>query len=170
MGCACNIIVKESVKEAIEKDPSKATGAMAKELGVSEKEVISCLSDEMVKEVPIDKFEEIIEEVSKLGQLTLIVQNESTIFQVRTLFPLGSYGHGYYNLLSKETPIGGHIKDEELSAIFLVSKPFMGIETHSIQFFNHNGNAMFKLFLGRDENRQIIPEQMEKFISLKNRF
>jgi len=45
----------------------------------------------------------------------------------------------------------------------------MGLESYSIQFFNNNGNAMFKLYLGRDENRRIIQEHMEKFIKLKNK-
>lgn len=44
------------------------------------------------------------------------------------------------------------------------------VESHSIQFFNKNVNAMFKLYLGRDENRQIIQEQKDKFRNLKNRY
>ncbi len=94
------------------------TGAMAQELGVSEKEIIRCLPGDMVKEVSKDRFDEIIAEVSGWGIVTVIVQNESTILKVKAPFPVGTYGHGYYNLKSKDSPIGGNIKVDDLSAIF----------------------------------------------------
>lgn len=170
MNCACETKgLKEKVMEMARENPSQATGAMARELSVSEMDVMRNLPEDMVKEVPKDRFDEIIAEVSTWGTLTVIVQNESTILEVKAPFPVGNYGHGFYNLKSKDTPVGGHISADDLSAIFFVSKPFMGLESHSIQFFNKNGNAMFKLYLGRDENRRIIQEQSERFARLKNR-
>jgi len=161
--------IKEKVMEMVSKNPSQSTGAMAKELEISEMDVIRNLPEDMVKEVSKDRFDEIIAEVSTWGVLTVIVQNESTILEVKAPFPVGTYGHGFYNLQSKDTPVGGHIRTDDLSAVFFVSKPFMGLESYSIQFFNNTGNAMFKLYLGRDENRRIIQEHMEKFIKLKNK-
>jgi putative heme utilization carrier protein HutX len=161
--------IKEKVMEMVSKNPSQSTGAMAKELEISEMDVIRNLPEDMVKEVSKDRFDEIIAEVSTWGVLTVIVQNESTILEVKAPFPVGTYGHGFYNLQSKDTPVGGHIRTDDLSAVFFVSKPFMGLESYSIQFFNNNGNAMFKLYLGRDENRRIIQEHMERFIKLKNK-
>jgi putative heme utilization carrier protein HutX len=171
MNCACGTKrLKEKVMEMASANPSQATTAMAKELEVCEMDVIRNLPEDMAKEVSKDRFDEIIAEVSTWGVLTVIVQNESTILEVKAPFPVGTYGHGFYNLQSKDTPVGGHIRADDLSAIFFVSKPFMGLESHSIQFFNGNGNAMFKLYLGRDENRQIIQEQMEEFINLKDKY
>jgi len=177
MNCACGAKNADSAKEMLAEkvsgmvanNPSKATGAMAAELEVSEMEVVRCLPEVMVKEVSKERFDEIVEEVSTWGNLTVIVQNESTIMEVKAPFPKGTYGHGYYNLKSNDTPIGGHIRASDLSAIFFVSKPFIGVESHSIQFFNGSGSAMFKIYLGRDDNRRIIPEQVEKFMSLKDR-
>jgi putative heme utilization carrier protein HutX len=170
MNCACETKgLKEKVGKVVLENPSQATLAMARELEINEMDVIRNLPEYMVKEVSKDRFDEIIAEVSTWGMLTVIVQNESTILEVKAPFPMGTYGHGYYNLKSKDTPVGGHIKADDLSAIFFLSKPFMGLESHSIQFFNKNGNAMFKLYLGRDENRQIIQEQKDKFINLKDK-
>ena len=176
MDCACGKKCdegakskKDKVREIIEKEPSKATGALAAELNMSEMEVIRSLPDDMVKEASKERFDDVIREVSQWGALTVIVSNESTILEVKAPFPIGTYGHGYYNLKSNDSPVGGHIKIDDLEAIFFVSKPFMGLESHSIQFFNKNGNAMFKLYLGRDENRKILPEQLNKFMALKER-
>jgi putative heme iron utilization protein len=39
----------------------------------------------------------------------------------------------------------------------------------SIQFFNEEGGSMFKVFVGRDENRALKPDQVERFEQLKAR-
>ena len=46
----------------------------------------------------------------------------------------------------------------------------MGMDTLSVQFFNANGEAMFKIFVGRDENRRLKADQVERFARLKVRF
>ena len=45
----------------------------------------------------------------------------------------------------------------------------MGQETHSIQFFNRDGGGMFKIFLGRDEQRRIDEAQLTHFRELGSR-
>ncbi|MBZ0157837.1 MAG: heme utilization cystosolic carrier protein HutX [Alphaproteobacteria bacterium] len=161
--------VREKVAEMAAGSPSKSTGAIAAELGVSERDVMKNLPGDMVREVSREHFDAIVDEVSTWGTMTVIVQNESTILEVKASFPKGTYGHGYFNLKSDGTPVGGHIRASELAEIFFVSRPYMGLESHSIQFFNGKGNAMFKLFLGRNEQRQIFPEQKEKFLALRDR-
>jgi len=39
----------------------------------------------------------------------------------------------------------------------------------SIQFFNGAGEAMFNIFVRRDEARELIAEQVEKFHALRAR-
>lgn len=57
----------------------------------------------------------------------------------------------------------GHIKAENCTYIALIERKFMGMDTASILFFNQSGDAMFKIFLGRDEHRQLLQEQLEAF-------
>ena len=40
----------------------------------------------------------------------------------------------------------------------------------SVQFFNAAGDAMFKIFVGRDEKRELKPEQVQKFEALRARY
>ncbi len=49
-------------------------------------------------------------------------------------------------------------------------RPFMGTDTLSVQFFNADGEAMFKIFVGRDENRRLKADQVERFARLETRF
>lgn len=82
--------------------------------------------------------------------------------------PPGSFGRGYYNMHG-DSPISGHIKAENCQTIAFVSRPFMGRESRSIQFFNAAGEAMFKLFVRRDESKALKPEQVARFESLRKR-
>ena len=51
-----------------------------------------------------------------------------------------------------------------------VRRPFMGGDSCSVSFFNRRGEAMFKIFVGRDENYQLIASQVERFTALQERF
>ncbi|MEI6977874.1 ChuX/HutX family heme-like substrate-binding protein, partial [Escherichia coli] len=42
----------------------------------------------------------------------------------------------------------------------------MGMDTASILFFNKEGSAMLKIFLGRDDHRQLLSEQVSAFHAL----
>jgi hypothetical protein len=44
----------------------------------------------------------------------------------------------------------------------------MGRESRSVQFFNKAGEAMFKIFVRRDEKRELIAEQVKLFDELRS--
>ena len=71
--------------------------------------------------------------------------------------------------LHGDSPIGGHIKAENCANIAFVSRPFMGRPSCSLQFFNRTGEAMFKVFVRRDSERNLIAEQVERFDALRRR-
>ena len=81
--------------------------------------------------------------------------------------PPGTYGRGYHKVHG-ESPIG-HIRAENCTAIAFVSRPFMGRPSRSIKFFNGAGEAMFKIFVRRDEKRELIADQVAKFDVLRER-
>jgi hypothetical protein len=43
----------------------------------------------------------------------------------------------------------------------------MGRPSRSIQFFNASGEAMFKVFVRRDSERNLLPEQVALFDALR---
>ena len=45
----------------------------------------------------------------------------------------------------------------------------MGRPSRSLQFFNAAGEAMFKIFVRRDKERNLLPEQVERFDALRAR-
>ena len=47
-----------------------------------------------------------------------------------------------------------------------LSLPFMGLESHSIQFFDAADAVVFSIYVGR-ENRALIPSVKERFLALR---
>ena len=48
--------------------------------------------------------------------------------------------------------------------------PFMGLESHSVQFFDADGHVAFSIYAGRGDDKKILPEIRESFFALKASF
>lgn len=126
--------------------------------------------EEIEKVVDGSKFDEIIEDISTWGKILMIKITPSFVIEIKDFMPTGTYGHGYYNFDSKESSISGHLKASDIEKIVFSSKIHRGMLSHSVNFNDTNGKHIFKVFVTRDENREIIKEQLDKFISLRDRF
>jgi putative heme utilization carrier protein HutX len=93
---------------------------------------------------------------------------EQIVLECAGQLPPRTFARGYYNVHG-ESPIGGHIRAENCAAVAFVARPFMGRPSRSVQFFNGAGEAMFKLFVRRDEKRELIADQVAKFDALRER-
>ncbi len=87
------------------------------------------------------------------------------VLECKGAVPPGSSGRGYFNLHG-DSPIGGHIKAERCAAIAFVRRPFMERDSCSIQFFDTDGDAMFKIFVCRRADRTLEPAQIAMFEAL----
>ncbi len=99
-------------------------------------------------------------------------RKSGSIFEVSGVFPQGKTGYGYFNLNMDKQPdiaLHGHLKLDRVKDIALISKPFRGKESYAIAFITEDDNILFKIYLGRDTQRQLFPHQVEKFNQLKNK-
>jgi putative heme utilization carrier protein HutX len=94
------------------------------------------------------------------------VHTPDIVLECAGTIPPGSFARGYFNLHG-DSPIGGHIKADHCAHIVFVSRPFMGRPSRSLQFFNAAGEAMFKVFVRRDKERNLLPEQVGRFDALR---
>lgn len=157
--------LKQQIAQLITENPNLITLEIATKLEVPEGEVLVNLPDEFVKLFPAERAEEIFQAISQWGTFTTIIEKEGSIFEVKDRFPTGMIGRGYYNLNMKdeEGALHGHIKMDTLGKIAFVSIPFRGKESYNIAFIAHNGETIFKVYLGRDEQRNLFPHQVENF-------
>jgi putative heme utilization carrier protein HutX len=157
---------KPPLKERLAGNADGIIENIAREYGVSPLEVVRQLPAEHRTVVAGSAFESIMGALTTWGEVLFIVHTPDIVLECAGRIPPGTSGRGYYNIHG-ESPIGGHIKAENCEAIAFVSRPFMGRASCSIQFFNKAGEAMFKVFVRRDEKRELIADQVALFDNLR---
>ncbi|HCE1575532.1 TPA: heme utilization cystosolic carrier protein HutX [Vibrio parahaemolyticus] len=159
--------IKQQVEALLEQGPQLLPAAMAERLGVTEFDVVAALPQEMIAIAPGEQAQTILESLVGFGPVTTIIHSFGSIFEVKAPFPKGKVARGYYNLMGREGELHGHLKLDNVKNIALVSKPFMGRESHYFGFFSECGSNIFKVYLGRDEKRELIAEQVTAFRAMQ---
>lgn len=157
-------IENQAVLALLAQDPGQHTLAMAQALSMPEGDLIRALPRDMVTLWSGEQSEALLAQLASWGQLTTIVESCGSIFEFKGPLPAGRVGRGYYNLMGDEG-LHGHLKLDEVAHIALLSKPFMGSESHAFVFIGHSGRCIFKIYLGRDAKRRLLPEQQQQFLA-----
>lgn len=159
----------DRVKQALAEKPDGVLEAVAAQHDVPLQAVIECLPGGMWKRISGDHFVDVMQDISGWGDVTAIIHTKDVIFEFNGRVPAGALGHGFYNLKGGGA-VSGHLRNENCSTIIFLRRPFMGMDTLSVQFLNAEGKAMFKIFVGRDAERRLKAEQVERFTQLERRF
>lgn len=161
--------LRASVAEALAENKGPVMPAsLAGRFGVTELEAVRALPDEMRAFAPASAFNDIWDGLTTWPNATIIIQHMGCVFEIKSALVRGKHGHGYFNLFG-DVPLGGHLKLDELDCVCFLSMPFMGRESHSVQFFHSGGEVMFSIYAGR-ENHQLIPAARDSFLALKEKF
>lgn len=152
-----------SLSDFLKTEPDGTLETIAKQYNTTLLEVVKSLPTHLLTRG--SSFDLVWDAVNEWGNVTTLVHTDDVILEFSGELPSGFHRHGYFNLRGKKG-MTGHIKAENCTYIALVERKFMGMDTASILFFNQSGNAMFKIFLGRDEHRQLLIKQLEAFRSL----
>jgi len=164
--------LKEVITQYLQEKKPLMLSQIAKEHGVSEMQVAEALPKEMLsftpKESPKESFETIWKELVTWEKCTFIVQSLGSTFEICGKLNKGSFGHGYFNLNGDEA-LHGHLNVDDISRMAFLSMPFMGLESHSVQFFNEAGAVKFSVYVGR-ENRVLIPQARDSFLTMQKEY
>jgi heme iron utilization protein len=161
-------ISSRELEKKLAADPGVVIESFAKEHGVTPRQVVEALPADMRRVAGGETFVDIMNDVATWGEVTLIVHTDDGIMEFTGAVPAGKVAQGYYNL-SGRTGLHGHLRHERCSGVAFVERPFFGRLSASINFFNTDGGIMFKIFVGRDENRELLPDQLAAFRSLADR-
>lgn len=148
--------------------PGDLLEQIAREYGVSTLDVVRNLPAEQATVVPGEAFADIMQDITTWGEILFLIHNADIVLECTGVLPQGSFSHGYYNIHG-DSPIGGHIKADNCKAIAFVVRGLKRVGM-SVQFYNAAGEAAYKIFVRRDENRELIPEQVKRFEALRLRF
>jgi putative heme utilization carrier protein HutX len=156
----------EPLHERLAKNPDGIVERIAREYGVSTLAVVEALPAAHRTLINGELFAEVMKELESWGEILFIVHTPDIVLECAGTIPPGSFGRGYYNIHG-DSPIGGHIRAEACARIVFLARPFMGRHSCSIQFFNGDGEAMFKVFVRRDEKRELLADQVAKFEAMR---
>lgn len=158
---------RPTLAEALTRNPTAALEDIAREAGVTPLAVLEALPAGEVTHLPGDLMVTVLDEIAHWGEITFIVNTGPVILEAKAPMQGGTLAHGMYNLKGK--PISGHLRADACARVAFVRRKLFSMETRSVQFYGHDGACLFKIYLGRDAQRQLIPEQMAAFDALETR-
>ena len=149
-------------------DPGAVIEDVARECDVTPRAVVEALPATMRRFAAGTHFVDAMMDIANWGDVTLIVNTDDGIMEFTGPIVEGKVMRGYYNVMAK-TGFHGHIRHERCAAIAFVERPFMGKSSAFVAFLNLEG-IMFKVFVGRDENRELKADQVAAFRKLAEAF
>ncbi|NIF58311.1 heme utilization cystosolic carrier protein HutX [Enterobacter sp. Ap-916] len=152
-----------SLAAYLKTQPDGTLESIATQYNVTLLDVVSQLPAQAL--VSGEQFDTVWDTVVEWGSVTTLVHTADVIIEFSGELPSGFHRHGYFNLRGKKG-MTGHIKAANCTHIALVERKFMGMDTASILFFNQAGSAMLKIFIGRDDHRQLLADQLAAFRAL----
>jgi putative heme utilization carrier protein HutX len=149
-------------------DPGLLFEDLAKDHGRTLREVVEALPPQMRRFAPGNAFVEAMTDIAAWGSVTIIIHSDDGIMEFTGPVRAGSVARGYYNIPGS-TGFHGHLRYERCTAIGFVERPFFGRPQASVLFFNVDGGVMLKVFVGRDEKRDLLADQLASFRELAGR-
>ncbi len=159
----------ERARRMLAEKPDAMVETVAREAGVPTRAVLELTPPEGRILIEHERFEALWQELASWGTVMLLVNTPDIVLECEGALPIGSFGHGYYNIHG-DSPIGGHIKAANCAAIYIVDRRLPSRRVCSVQFFNGAGEVMFKVFVRRDAKRELLPDQLARFEALKTGF
>jgi putative heme utilization carrier protein HutX len=160
---------RERALAALAANPDGIVESIATEAGITTAEILEMLPKGSAVIAPRQAFDEIWTELTTWGVVLFLVHTDDVVAEIDGTLPAGSESHGWFNIHG-DSPIGGHIKKDHCASITIVDRAFHGRRSCSIWFMNDKGAPMFKVFVKRDEARELLAGQLAKFEALRDKY
>ncbi|MAL48511.1 MULTISPECIES: heme utilization cystosolic carrier protein HutX [unclassified Methylophaga] len=120
--------------------------------------------------MPGQNAQQLLEQISDWGSMTTIIIHGGSVFEFTGAFPKATVAEGFYNLKADGNGFQGHLNLQKIERISFQAKPHRGRESYAFVFEDANDEVIFKVFLGRDEQGELIASQREKFYQLMQQY
>lgn len=164
--------LRAKVARKLEANPGIKTAMLADTLGVPEAQILRAMPEGRARELDPSKAEQIISGLENLGLFYVVCRNPVTVMEVKGRFGGFSHSGPFFNVAGENLHM--HLKLGEVGAIFAVEATQRdGGQMHSIQFFDQDGCAAFKVFLIKsfqDEAGDDYSAHKALFLSLIEQF
>jgi hypothetical protein len=115
-----------------------------------------------------DHAQILLERLSTWGPLTTIIFAGGSVFEFKGAFPNGSIAEGFYNFgHAGSEGFQGHLNLRNVKSIAFQDKLHRGRQSYAFVFRDKKSACIFKIFLGRGANGELITEQIEAFNKIR---
>ncbi|AFV00369.1 heme utilization cystosolic carrier protein HutX [Simiduia agarivorans] len=116
--------------------------------------------------LPGVQAETVLRALPSWGPVTTIVLHGGSVFEFKGPFPDGFVAEGFYNLKG-ETGFEGHLNLSKIDHIAFQDKLHRGRQSLALVFNDASGAPVFKVFVGRDSEGELIGSQVNEFRQLQ---
>jgi putative heme utilization carrier protein HutX len=159
---------RAAIRAALAATPDGVIETLAETAGASYRTVLDELPLAAARAFPGTAFAEIWAELQAWGPVLFLVHTAAGVFEIDTALNPGTEGRGSFNIHGP-APLHGHLAASRCAAVYCVDRPFFGRRSCSVQFVDTDGAAMFKIFVKRDERREMRADQLARFEALMAR-
>jgi heme iron utilization protein len=158
--------MRAAVRKAVVAAPDAMLNELARQIGIPEGAVVAALPHDMCAVAPREIFESVWTAMTGWEKVTFVASAPGALVEVKGRLPQGRFSHGFFNIGEDDNSLGGHLAVSQLKAVCFVSKPFMGMESHAVRFYNHQAQLMFAVYVGRN-GKTLIPSVKDAFLALR---
>ncbi len=153
--------LKTRWQELLHKVPKLRIRDAARELGVSEAELLATRCGESVTRLE-GKWDELIKRFPTLGEVMCLTRNEAAVHERYGIFTEEiSFFHGMGQILGPDIDLRLFMNHWEFG--FAVRDETNEGPRRSLQFFDADGTAVFKLYLTKQSNVAVCDELIQSF-------
>jgi putative heme utilization carrier protein HutX len=156
------------LRERLTENQDGVLESIADEYGVSLRDVLQSMPDHCQRAIDGSAFEQVMGDLPAWGDVTFLVHTKDIILESKARVPTGKVAGEFFNF-EGHSAIGGHLRYKHCVSIHFLKRPFMKMATCAILFMNSEGDAMFKVYVGRDDQRRLLADQVERFGRLRDR-
>ncbi|MDP5054351.1 MAG: hypothetical protein NWP69_11220, partial [Congregibacter sp.] len=121
------------------------------------------IRDDNKSELPGTLALPLLQALQELGDTTTVILHEGCVFEFKGAFPTGEVHEGYYNLEGPVPGFHGHLRLDAITQIRFQDRPHRGRASYAFVFENLQSRCIFKVFLGRSSDGEIIAHQLRFF-------
>lgn len=161
----------QSVRRRVAEEPGVITGQLARELRAPEAQVITALPVAMRKKASPGDFPVIWERMSAWRHAVInpAKAEHGALIMPGPVLTFGALCNGATTLRNQRALGDEGAFRESLGSIWFVSLPLAGGRSHSVRFFDREGNHMLSVFLGRDRSGRHDKDALRDFEELRER-
>ncbi|MEL8056625.1 MAG: heme utilization cystosolic carrier protein HutX [Pseudomonadota bacterium] len=141
---------------------------LSKEYGLSTLDLVRQLPEEQIKIIDGNKMLDLLTDVGEWGAVLFITEGNSVITGMSVELPQVFPKDGYFHFFG-QGGFGGHIKEDACQHIAFIERQFQNRNSRSVHFYDGRGEPMFKIFVSRELSGEMKPEQVARWMALRDK-